>query len=139
MTIQQSLRFAGLLLGVVLLLTPAYAVDISYSTTGTFSNCGAGYTCVGNVLTHPSTGLSITFNGQAADTPNIDNVPPPAPIGFGFFKVTGGAAANAAPDTVSATFTLSITQVDPVFGAGTETLTSSAAGLIKKSFSSVHV
>jgi hypothetical protein len=138
MTIQQSLRLAGLLLAVVVLLTPAYAVDISYSTTGTFTGCGAGLglTCSGNTLTGPH-GLSITFTGEAADTPNISNVPPPSPAGFGFFKVLGPTTGFT--DTVLASFNLSLTQISPLFGSGTETLSSSVSGTIKKSNSQLVV
>jgi hypothetical protein len=56
---------------------------------------------------------------------------------MGFFQVLGPVTSFT--DTVLATFSLSLTQVAPVFGAGTETLTSSVAGTIKKSNSQLFV
>lgn len=136
MTTQQRSRFTAMLFGVALFLTPAYAVDISYSTTGAFTNCSAGLTCSGGHLTGPH-GLSIIFSGVDADTPNISDVPPPSAAAFGLFSVSGPTTGFT--DNVVAKFNLSITQVDPVFGAGTEQFISSLSGTIKKSNSHLQV
>jgi hypothetical protein len=136
MTTPHGSRLTALLFGAALILTPAYAVDISYSTTGTFTNCGAGLTCTGNHLTGPH-GLNIIFTGVDADTPNISDVPPPSAAAFGLFSVSGPTTPNT--DTVTATFHLSITQVSPAFGAGTELFSSGLSGTIKKSNSHLQV
>src|SRR5437773_5698866 len=98
-----------------LAMTPAFAVDVTYSTTGTFSACGVGYTCVGSTLTGPNS-LVISFAGTAADFPNV-SVPPVSYAPFGTFTATGPTTGT---DAVAATFTLSITQTVPGPG-GTET------------------
>jgi hypothetical protein len=142
MTMHQGIKFTGFLFAMVLLLTPAHAVDISYSTTGTFTTCNQLNFCTsGATLTGPN-GLTISFTGVDADTPNISDVPPPSAAAFGLFQVTGPATGNTdtiPPNTFITTFTLAVTQLVPVFGAGTESFTSQLAGTISKSNSQLQV
>jgi hypothetical protein len=120
-----TLKSAGLLAVFAgLSLTPAFAVDITYNTTGTFSNCGVGFVCAGNTLTGPN-GLSIVYTGETAGVTGEVSAPPVTYGEFGTFKVTGPTAGKT--DTVSANFTLTVTQVTPAPG-GTETLVTTGGG-----------
>jgi hypothetical protein len=101
-----------------LLATPAFAVEVSYTTTGVFTCSGVGYVCSGNTLTGPN-GLNILFTGIAEQFPNAD-VPPASFAPFGTFTVTG-MQTRGANDLLNASFTLQVTQELPLPG-GTENL-----------------
>src|SRR5947207_1202425 len=116
-----------MLLG-AMILTPAFAVDVSYSTTGTFSSSGT------TVFSGPNS-LQITFTGTAADFPNV-SAPPVSYAPFGTFTVTGPAPTFT--DTVSDSFTLKVTQSLPAPG-GTETVIDTVAGNIRIANSQVTV
>jgi len=137
MTMQHGIKLTTFLFAVALLLTPAYAVDISYSTTGSFTTCNNLNFCTSSSSLSGPHGLTISFTGVAADTPNISDVPPPSAAAFGLFQVSGPLTGFT--DAVIATFDLSITQLVPVFGSGTESFTSNLAGNISKSNSQLQV
>lgn len=113
-------------------MTPAFAVDVIYDTTGSFSGCGAHYTCSGNTLTGPNN-LSITFDGTAPDTIANVEVPPVSYAPFGTFVVNG--PTSGVTDTVAAHFTLQVNQLAPTLG--TETLVDTISGKIKVANSQV--
>jgi hypothetical protein len=123
-------RFSLLLTVATALLTPAYAVDVSYSTTGTFTTCTGSFTCSGgSQLTGPNS-LTISYTPVTEEFPNI-TAPPPSSAQFGAFTATGPTPGNS--DTGSANFTLTVTQELPTLGAGTETFSSTLTGTITKS------
>jgi hypothetical protein len=101
--LQTRLFSAGLLLvGSLFIMSPAYAVDVSYFTTGSFS----GGTAAGTNVYH-SGGLTITYTGVTAQNPNVTVGPfDPSNGSFGSFQVTGTGSVNT-------TFTLDVTQVSP--------------------------
>jgi hypothetical protein len=102
------LAFAG-----TLALTPAYATDIDFTTTGTFSNCGGGYTCLGGSLSGPNS-LSIIFTPQNTANVGPYSAPPPTNDSYGFFTVV---TDGPLPDTLSATFTLDVLQTSPLIAS----------------------
>ena len=108
-----------------LLLTPAYAVDIMYDTTGSFNGS--------NPFTQGT--LTILFSGGVfnVDAPN----PPDATNAqFGIFTVTGPAIGA---QNVNTAFQLSVNQIAPAPG-GTEVLDSNKiSGRITKSQSKLVV
>jgi hypothetical protein len=129
MTIITRFRSIGLLLFLAALaLTPAFATDVTYTTTGSFASSGT------NTYTG-SMGLQIVFTGTPADFPNV-SVPNISYAPFGTFTATGPALNST--DTVSDDFTLQITQIAPAPG-GTETLVDSVSGSIKIANSQVTV
>jgi hypothetical protein len=129
-------RAVGLLLVVLAAvgITPIFAVDITYSTVGSFSNCAGGFSCVNGAtsLTGPG-GLTIAFTG---DTGDLVSAPPPTYASFGTFTVTGPSAGPN--DNGTANFQLLVTQAIPTPG-GTETLNDTVKGTISKSASTVQV
>jgi hypothetical protein len=106
---------------------PAFAVDVTYSTTGSFTNCTGGFTCGGSSITGANS-LTIAFTGIAAQVPNI-TVPPLSTTSFGQFTQTGPTTGS---DTGSAQFSLQVKQTVPTPG-GTETLSDQLSGTITKS------
>jgi hypothetical protein len=89
-----------LLAGSLCILSPAYALDVSYQTTGTFSGGSNPGTS-----TFKSGGLTIQYTGVGAMSPNV-TAPPLTNISLGTFQVTGSG-------TISGTFTLAVTQDTP--------------------------
>jgi hypothetical protein len=132
-----TLRSVGLLvlLGAVA-CTSAFAVEVVYTTTGTFSNCGAGYTCAGSTLSGPNA-LTISFAGE---TPGSVSGSGPAdfPANAFFGQFTASGTAGNVKDTVNAEFSLSITQSVPT-PVGTETLVDTFAGKISTNSSQVRL
>jgi hypothetical protein len=104
-------------------ITPAMAVQVTYSTTGTFST-GGGTTNLSNVSNQYSdaNGLSITYVSE--NDLYVDS-PPPTAINLGFILVSGPASAGT--DTVSDAFTLNIVQSTPT--AGPESVTDGSSNL----------
>lgn len=109
-----------------LLLSPAYAVDVIYDTTGSFSGgvCSTvGYSCSGGTLTGPGS-LVLSYTGAVNDT----YLTGPGDIeyaGFGQFQTTGGSPSSANADNLNGTtFTLNISQTSP------EVLSTSVIGSI---------
>ena len=112
----------------VVAIAPAFAVDVTYSTTGTFASSGTS-TYMG------PNGLTITFAGTPASFPNV-SVPPASFAPFGTFTAVGPTPGNT--DSVLDAFTLNVTQSAPAPG-GTETLTDTVSGNIKIANSQVTV
>jgi hypothetical protein len=105
-------------------IAPAFAVDVTYNTVGTFGSSGT------NVL-HGAGGLSITYG----DLTNAVVNPPvltPTTASFGQFTASGLTGS----DVITDTFSLAVTQSVPAPG-GTETLTDTFNGTIQTSFSNV--
>ena len=114
MSRMRQLSTAGLLLaGSLFLSSSAFAVDVSYFTTGSFS----GGTTSGT-STYTSGGLTIKYTGVTAMAPNVQ-VPPTTNASFGSFLVTGQGNVNT-------TFTLKVSQTVPGAPA-TETFVSNVA------------
>ena len=99
MTITRFRSIGLLLFLAALALTPAFATDVTYTTTGSFASSGT------NTYTG-SMGLQIVFTGTPADFPNV-SVPNISYAPFGTFTATG--PTTGATDTVSDDFTLQIT------------------------------
>lgn len=120
-----------------LTLTSAFAVDVTYSTTGVFACSGGGFACAGNTLTGPN-GLHITFTGTAQQFPNV-SVPPTSYAPFGTFTVSG-EINRLTTDTLPAntTFTLDVNQSIPTPG-GTEVMHDAVSGTIRVGNSTVTV
>ena len=91
----------------------AKAINVTYSTTGTFGSTGT------NSIT--SGGITITFTGVTNRTVDAN---PATTDSLGNFAVTGAGSAN-----LSDTFTLMITQTQPTPG-GSQTLSASVSGTI---------
>jgi hypothetical protein len=114
---------SGLLLaGSLFILSPAYAVDVSYFTTGTFSG---GSTPGTNTYTSATGNLTVTYTGVAALTglngPNVTVGPDnPSNASFGQFQVTGSG-------NITGTFALNVTQVVPGTAAPESFVSDSAA------------
>jgi hypothetical protein len=122
MTKRYHLRSAGLLLILgALAIAPSFATTVTYSTTGAFSGGS-------NVFTGAD-GLTITYNDL---TDASVTEPFPTNAQFGSFDVTGPASTT---QTVSTHFSLTIAQSSPT--PGTETLTDTFSGTIKKTSSSI--
>jgi len=119
-------------------LTPAFAVDVVYSTTGTFTSCAAGYTCSGSTLDGPG-GLAVTFTGETDNVVQVETDPSnpgPSNAGFGTFDVIG--PTPGATDNLAGTqFSLNIMQTQP--STGTETVIDTITGKITTSNSRVIV
>lgn len=98
-----------------LAIIPAFAVDVTYTTTGTFASSAT------NVFTSTN-GLTITYS----EPPAIVMPSYPSNASFGTFTATGGGptGVNSPVDT---TFTLAITQTSPA-GPLTETLSDTFGG-----------
>jgi hypothetical protein len=117
------LAFAG-----VFALTPAFAVNVNFTTSGTFSGCGAGYTCAGDSLTS-NNGIKILYTGEdGSDGPYT--VPPITNITYGYFQASGNPPAGKT-DTLAANFTLDIFQTEPPVVPNTEVLIGALSGTIK--------
>jgi len=104
------LKFLGLsAFSGVLLLTPAYAMSVSYSTAGVFSGCSGAFVCSGGTTLTDNTGngLSLVYSQV---NPGTVMVPPVSNAQFGTFKTSGMTGGS---DTGSFTFTLTITQTNP--------------------------
>jgi len=136
-----SLGFRSISVAAVLALatlTPAFAVDVVYSTTGSFTSCAAPYTCTGNTLDGPS-GLVVTFTGDTNNLVQVENDPSnpgPSNAGFGTFSVVGPTAGST--DNLAGTrFSLNIVQTQP--STGNETVIDTLTGKITTSNSKVVV
>ena len=106
---------------------PALAVDVTYSTTGSFSGGGGS----GNTLTGAG-GLTIIYTGltNATVTPAY-----PTNAQFGSFSVTAPAAG--ASDAISSHFSLTVTETAPA--TGVKTLTDIYSGTITAGSSNVKL
>lgn len=124
-----------------LLMTPAYAVEVTFTTTGDFTGCTAGYTCSGGTLTGPG-GLSIAFTGDTNTYNGLPDGSSPSSTGavhdaYGEFVVTGGPSGSS-KDVITEDFTLNITQTLPtVDGTPSGSALGSLSGKISISSSSV--
>ena len=135
-----SLQFRPMLVVLfmaALALPSAFSMDITYTTTGSFSCSGAGYLCSGTSLTGPN-GLHITFGGVIQQFPNV-SVPPPSYAPFGTITVSG-EINKTTTDTLPAntSFTLNVTQSLPAPG-GTEVLHDKFTGTIKIANSTISL
>lgn len=101
-------------------ITPAFAVEVTYNTTGQFGSSGT------NVYTGANS-LKITYGNSVGDTV-FD--PFPTNTSFGTFTVIDPTVNHT--DAISTTFSLTITQTDP--SALSETLTGTFAGSIGARF-----
>ena len=117
-------------LTVAVAITPALAMDVSYSTTDTFNCTGPGSGCTGgtNVLTGPN-GLTITYTGITSAT-----VTPPYPTNAQFGSFTAGSDSGPG-DPISATLTIAIDQTVP--SVTTATLSGQIAGTISTTSSNI--
>lgn len=132
-----TLRAVGLIaLLAAVSCTSAFAVTVDYTTTGTFSNCGAGYTCAGNTLTGPNA-LTISFAGEAPGSVS-GNGPSDFPANAYFGQFTASGTTGSAQDSVAAEFSLAVTQTMPT-PVGTETLTDTFSGTISTNSSKVRL
>lgn len=120
---KSCLLFAGLLLAVA---APAFAVDVSYFTTGTFQ----GGTTSGT-STFTAGGLKVVYSPVLAMAPNVE-VPPTTNASFGSFLVSGHG-------TASGTFTLKITQTAPGPAASETFVSKAMTGVITASNSGVVI
>src|SRR5437899_155041 len=100
MSLNRTLQTAAFLVCVgALLLSPAYAVDIAYDTTGSFN--GSNPFTQGTLSILFSDGI---FNVDAPNPPDATNAQ------FGTFAVTGPVAGTA---NVNTAFQLTVTQLVP--------------------------
>jgi hypothetical protein len=137
MKISSALRLIGsvaVLAGVT--LTPAFAVDVIYSTTGQFTSCigAVANGCDTTAVVYPNN-LTITFTGTAASPPANVEVPDVSYAPFGTFTVTGPTAGHT--DAVLADFNLTVMQTAP--SSGTELVVDTVRGNIRIANSQVTV
>jgi len=128
MTIQILKGFGLLALAGVFALTPAYAIDVNFTTAGTFSGCGAGYTCSGTTF-KSNNGIKIVYTAEnGSDGPY--GVPPVTNITYGYFQASGNPPVGKT-DTLAANFTLDIYQTEPPVNPNAEVLIGALSGTIK--------